>query len=364
MRRITMMQAQWQADTQSGESLRFTACKGGYFSTDDRYGLRVVGKTVQDGTPTPDAPVPIRCVKTGTTVRVHGKNLAPQAVESGLWGPDGLPYFSAFSTRVTEIPVPATSQWLTISSNLPIFRWVLLSDGAVVQSQLVDGSVTVCGVDTDTGAPNQTIKITLNGSASDFEWIQVEEGEDATAFFAPRDLSVPCDLYEGDIWYPATGKVERHRKLTALPPMQRTSSTGRVDGFHAFYGAGPTDRKWIDIPPILCTGLQGVRKGVYSVSDYPSLKGADDSDILFLKLPASALPEYTVEAANAYLAEKNMMILYELDAPVIEQYTPQPIPTRPGTVTVWQSPAEEPATLTATMPVRRGTCAYDGTVHA
>lgn len=41
--KMQILERQWQADTQSGETLHFEACKGGYFSEKEEYGLKVVG---------------------------------------------------------------------------------------------------------------------------------------------------------------------------------------------------------------------------------------------------------------------------------------------------------------------------------
>ncbi len=39
--------SQWKPVSKDGESLHFENCKGGYFSSDERYALRVIGKTYQ-----------------------------------------------------------------------------------------------------------------------------------------------------------------------------------------------------------------------------------------------------------------------------------------------------------------------------
>ncbi len=48
MRALTMLQAQWTADMQTGESLTFSACKGGFFSSDREFALRISGRTTQN----------------------------------------------------------------------------------------------------------------------------------------------------------------------------------------------------------------------------------------------------------------------------------------------------------------------------
>ena len=58
MRRLTMMQAQWEAEKQKDKGLFFKNCKGGYVSDNGRYGLKVSGDVAE-----------------GTKICVTGKNL-------------------------------------------------------------------------------------------------------------------------------------------------------------------------------------------------------------------------------------------------------------------------------------------------
>lgn len=90
MRPITMLQSQFKIDTKAGESLHFENCKGGYFSVNDEYGLKVSGKTMQIGVSTPEKPAAVRCVKRGTKIICGNEITVPCDLYDGdVWYPAG-----------------------------------------------------------------------------------------------------------------------------------------------------------------------------------------------------------------------------------------------------------------------------------
>ena len=90
MRPITMLQSQFKIDTKAGESLHFEGCKGGYFSVNEEYGLKVEGKTLQGETLIPWKSAPIRCVKKGTKIICGNKITVPcDLYEGDVWYPSG-----------------------------------------------------------------------------------------------------------------------------------------------------------------------------------------------------------------------------------------------------------------------------------
>ena len=239
MRPITMMQAQFSTNTQSGTSLTFEQCKGGYFSTLDEYGLKVIGKIAQAGIPTPENPVEIQCVKAGTRI--------------------------------------------------------------------------LCG---------------------------------------ESDAVVPCDLYEGDIWYPMTGKViktKATKQLTANDDWQlHTASNNRAAVRIADMVLATIGESW---------GYCNIAKNDagWTADRLQCFFGASNS-WFYLTLTTSrgtTLEEFKQAIQSVYDNGGEVRIVYTLKTPVIEQYDPQFISAPQGTVSVTQVPTELTAELSATMLVRR-----------
>lgn len=202
MRRLTAEQSQWKADTQNGSSLTIQRCKGGFFSTKEEYGLKVIGHQADN-----------RCVKTGTRVTATS-----QMTVATAWinASNQLAYSSdSFSVRLS---VSSSTQYeLFLDSNATsLFRAGVTSSSAMpVLGAPITLSPCVRG-----NAPDH---ITLNaGTNARFIWVQIASGQrqaiysltvidksNGTTFkpFVMSEVIVPCDLYEGDVWYPMSGKV-------------------------------------------------------------------------------------------------------------------------------------------------------------
>ncbi len=237
-----MMMAQWRADRQSGESLTFENFKGGCFSTDGEYGLRVTGRSAQNTLPTPLSPAAIQKVKAGTTI------------------------------RCTDI---AASQ---------------------------------------------------------------------------REVTTPCDLYEGDVWYPQTGKVERHACVIHLTP----------DLNYLMYISGSSNRIYANLldasedhAACFCT-----HSATASAPGAPYLfVGANNTFVYWNNMPAylgiTTIAEFKTWLQGLEDRGESVYVVYRKSTPSVEQYEPQPLSAAAGTVNISQTPAELPASLSAALPVRR-----------
>ena len=246
MRAITMMQAQWRADSRQGESLTFQNCKGGYFSVDEKYALKVIGKTAQSGVPTPESPCPLDCVKSGTVVR--------------------------------------------------------------------------CG---------------------------------------EEQVSVPCDLYQNDIWYPTIGKAEKYTKIKVLDGSEAwmkyplLAPTNDVSVFYCLF----SDAK-IGFGRSKCNYFANTDNGDGYQDTTASVGLYADHEKQKYKYFGWGTATSTVEDFKSWLSEKNsagesVILAYEIARPIVQEYASKTILAPSGTVTVTQEATKEPAELSATMPVRR-----------
>lgn len=244
MNKRLMLEGQWKAETQTGESLHFEACKGGYFSTNEEFGLKVKGTTFQSSKPTPDNPIPIQCVKKGTKI--------------------------------------------------------------------------ICG----------------------------------------NEITVPCDLYDGDIWYPASGKVENKTFCKEVNPRielklfnvyKRHNETCEFN-FTYFYNF-----PW----EVLARGNAPMYCDKAEVRCYGNVRW------FYMKLPWNVLGGLTAEntnnelvsAANNYLQQMYdngtpFIVVYETENTKIEQYEPQNLYAPKGNVNVYQAENDKKGILTATMLVK------------
>ncbi len=230
MKQITSMKSQWQAVTKSGESLNFKECRGGYFSDDEEYGLKLIGKTFQDGTPSIDNPIEIQCVKAGSKI--------------------------------------------------------------------------TCG---------------------------------------DCEIVVPCDLYEGDIWYPNSGEVIKASYYYACTGNEKISNyQNRV--FIMWFEDYVGKRRW---DSITCSHLNKL-----SFSNNTRMGIA----INFADIGIESTT--TVTEFKRWLKEKAnnndpIIFVYEVETPVTEQYDPQPISPSERAIRITQVPKDLSGTIEATVISRR-----------
>lgn len=360
MRPITMMQAQFKMDTNSGTSLTFEQCKGGYFSTLDEYGLKVIGKTAQNA--------------------LSGKNLF-----NPLWSDCRLVNGIAYTTKDTvglvtsdfidmthynyiAINYAGSCGWYSDKSESTIVQY----DNKGVQNifrcyQKPDGAnyvrvTSLMGLDIMAQSYNEAVTSVdayepycggIPSPNPDYpQEIQcVKAG--TRVLCGESGVVVPCDLYEGDSWYPMTGKVIKTKATKQL-----TANDG-----WAYYNV-PYNRAAIrltDMMPGTIGGSWGycniAKNGLdFHITDLQCFFGIDNNDWFYLSLdPArgTTLEEFKQVIQSVYDNGGEVRIVYTLETPVIEQYDPQFISAPQSTVSVTQVPTELTAELSATMLVRR-----------
>lgn len=377
MKKITSMQAQWKAESKCGESLVFEKCKGGYFSMDDEYGLKAVGKTEQKDIPSHQLPVDINCVKQGTKITVSGKNL----FDNNAIEPITILNSSGTSADRNGVIMNIAAGIYTISAGAVIngsyiFCRVYHSETdystyyIVTDSKKFTNTITVNegeqiiifdGIGSNNLAKskeiitNSFIQLEKNGTATSYEpYAQVQE------------IIVPCDLYEGDIWYPMSGKVERH--MRAINELQADDLYLAMNNHVSFnytiaytnteYQAASSNKIWCNTFP----------NSMQLYGEWQRLNSQEDVSIfsevtnIYFSLPYSNLGEgYSKEstkadliaAANAFLQTMDITVVYELETPILEEYESSPCYTKAGTAKVTQEAIGLSAELRATMLTRR-----------
>ncbi len=123
MTKTTAVISVFNPSVNSGENISFEFCKGGYFSKKKEYGLKLVGKTMQNGVPTPENPIPIQCVKAGTKIICGESEIVTPCdlYEDDIWYPaDG----SVERHRAFCI-FKGTEAWYTYGNNyMALAYWV------------------------------------------------------------------------------------------------------------------------------------------------------------------------------------------------------------------------------------------------
>ena len=237
MRPITMLQSQFKIDNKEGESLHFEKCKGGYFSSIDEYGLKVVGKTLQDGTPSPEKTVPIQCVKQGTRI--------------------------------------------------------------------------ICG----------------------------------------NEITVPCDLYEDDIWYPASGYVIKNNEAIDI--------SKEVEWWEYNYPheINPdiwcyvtlTSKKAVGYQMSKCNGFVNFTGAFGKYSEHGAYSDHPSVTYTYFISNIPTLAEFREWLAERSESNDPVILVYKLANPIVEQYEPQYLFAPRGTADVTQNGIELTADLSAVM---------------
>ncbi len=266
--------------------------------------------------PNPDYPQPIRCVRAGTRIRCRGKNLlrysriptsknySNQAAVSVVAGAYAV---SAMNTDGTNDGINGGNTYAVIFRN---------ENGEIVKSLGASGGVI-------TAEQAEKIKIVsvyflkdgYSGTAEEI-LVQLEVGSAATPYepyVEPTEITTPCDLYEGDVWYPASGRVERNRGFRQLT------------GYEAW--EGDTEKYYItdncNMGVHYCSHFQNHSPAPY----YASVGGVQRFYVSGLY---PTLADFTEFLREQYSNGTPVVIEYPLRIPSVEQYTPHPHRGRHG----------------------------------
>lgn len=267
MRASTMMQAQWKADVKTGGFLHFEGCKGGYFSKQEPFSLRVSGAGVA----------------AGTGIRCCGKNLfdisdvAKVCIDSGsvsnnfafrdgeVFTINMSPYGNGYIGLIQKNPLWLTPGDYTVSADV-----FLPSNGRGSDSCIL-GLAEFYGMDqpvlykTNTslfstiGVPSRDMWHRLSAVITTTKAMQVcltvncggnnvtgfmsvgmqvkniqLEAASSPADYAPyaawSQAAVPCSLSSGDTWFPDTGRVLRAGGTEeGYPPQSLYGEPGTVN---------------------------------------------------------------------------------------------------------------------------------------
>ncbi len=257
MRKITSMHAQFKAEKRTGTVLCFELCKGGYFSDKEEYGLRVVGKTAQK--------------------RLSGKNLFdPQTLLDIGYKKQGDEYFNnhlAYTNPKFWSNDKGETGRFTFSYNV---KFDADSQGQRFYFKYTDGTISLAypsnaynkwGFVVFTSLKTKTVEGLYSevgniSSATHLKDIQLEFSGAATAYepycgeipspspgypqeiqcvkagtkviCGECEITTPRDLYESDIYFPMTGKVEKYNNVIAsyngeIISTEYFSTTGGLD---------------------------------------------------------------------------------------------------------------------------------------
>ncbi len=351
----------------SPSALRIEACKGGYFSDIEEYALRVVGKQFQDGTPTLESPTPIQCVKEGTKLKVCGKNLIEYPYHTGdTYTANGLT-FTVNSDKTITVNGTATAQTIyqityqygfQFSSNEKLF----LSgcpEGGSSSTYRLGGYTNSGGSFWDYGSGISTydgkdrkfsviIQIQSGTVCNNLVFKPMLETGSAKTKYEPYisggTLTTPCDLYEKDIWYPTSGKVEKYtyrRVITDGGAIVKTN--GQTNTYHTSR-LSPGREADSCCSNCFIQGTWTTNPGYCYVYD-----------VLYFTIAES---DYTLEEVRAKINELNkngtpLEFIWRDVNPLISYYAPQIASMPKGTVNIIQEPTELPSDLETTALVRR-----------
>ncbi|MBQ6848110.1 MAG: hypothetical protein IJO62_04275 [Clostridia bacterium] len=234
MRPITMLSAQYKAETKNGTDLLFEKCKGGFFSVNDSFALSVTGDTSQEYTPSVENPAEIHFVKKGTRIVSSGANIfGGEALADAIANATGTSkntinktitfaassmaknpvLFAGFkaNTQYTFIFSYSTNNGASQISNLEI----VYTDGT---KRIINSNI----ITSDSNKSVESIRGQYYTSSTviNYENCGIFEGIVSVNEFKPYisgdEITVPCDLYIDDIWFPSSGKVIKGSAVSVL----------------------------------------------------------------------------------------------------------------------------------------------------
>lgn len=315
--------------------------------------------------PNPEYPQEIRCVKAGTKVRCVGKNLLDDTSFPGDTSKNGVTltksgnYYTVSGNSTAGMNLYITNNLSLTAGTYHLICYGNLSGCSLrtYKNGVVSVSITnvnghksmsfTLAEDTD------NLLVYLNIPSKDIQCagkFQAMIVKDIGGEYS-SEITVPCDLYEGDIWYPMSGKVERNTQKVEINESYNVSfQTQGSSGRFQISNALPTI--YSSYESLFCTHF-----GKAALTNSPVAENTVDNAITNFKfnnnlyIRADAFTD-VVEFKN-FLSENPITVVLPRDTPVIESYPPQPIHANSGTVHVMQEPTDLSADLSATMLVRR-----------
>lgn len=338
--------------------------------------------------PNPDYPEEIRCVKAGTKIKAFGKNHFDPAYREVLsetsygitytFHADGSITANGTSTgrSVCYIIRGQGDRKAHLKAGVPytLSGCPAGGDYSTYYMTVQDCTYWQAAQDLGEGATFTSefteyyawITIAEGTSVSNLTFYpMLQEGSEASDYepYRGSEIIVPCDLYEGDIWYPMSGKVERHNRVLTLD--------GTSSAFFPYTENGNVCAAALNVsddPPmnsggtilVKCNTFKGTSR--YHIYENATKGGefisADPtyirilSDSLTIPYPGDATP-INKYVKDRYDAGKPMTVVYKKQVPSVESYDPQPIRAPQGEVNVIQKNTDVTANMVATMLIRR-----------
>ena len=185
--KINDIYTNWAKVTGEGTALNLTPTKKG------RLQSTLKGATSQDGTPTPDTPIPIKVVTGDNSVVIIGKNLYDKNnLQNGYVNNSGV-FVANNSWKTTEFISVASSTNYTISN--VINRYLICQYTAPNEESFV-GTRIDKNISTTftTGATTKYIRISPFVFNNSYEIIQLEQGSTATDYVPYQQQTYPISL--------------------------------------------------------------------------------------------------------------------------------------------------------------------------
>ena len=153
--------------------------------------LSVYGKSVQNGTPSPDEPVDFLNIGASGVIKLYltGKNMARfDEVKLGYWNiNNGKLETDSTSRNSIKIENVLPNTKYTISSNSTI-SWFWYYNGSTAISIKKDSDTSKKTVTFTTPANCNTLRVTFSVGSNPFQWVQLEFGDTATAYEPAKEV--------------------------------------------------------------------------------------------------------------------------------------------------------------------------------
>lgn len=323
----------WEKVSGSGETLSLTPTIKGKMKID------LKGNTQQNGTPTPDTPIPVQVVSGDNTIKVEGKNLLNVANKSGSLSSQ---YYQDYETGYTlEVGKTYT---LSLNANVSVTPF-LLSVGAGEAGY-------VRSIYTEGGKQNGRISITFTPTSADLENatklfircprynsattttytlsdIMLEKGSTATTYEPYISQSYPVSLGNIELCKIGTyqdsivkdnGKWYLHKEIgkVVLDGSETWGQTGTARPNTLLYYSNVIDSIKLNInnPPLYCNYFTN---GETWVTDVERIQLVANNYGLRIRISNILAPNST--ALKTWLGNNNTTLFFPLATPTYEEIT-------------------------------------------